>query len=282
MEDHARLEPTSALVMLWCRDRYLTGSASRFYSLLDLSAGEEMRRECDEACPWYEQVTLNRKWLIRHLAGEFIGKADGLCQVVLPAAGKCPLALELLDDCNERISSVIEIDIRGMDEKEQLYRQAVPELAGKIRCVTADLFDLREMEKAIRETGIFDPALPTLVIPEGISYYIPRDLLSGIIGLFASPDHTNRAIFDYMLPCRLVKEDRRRYPQGIWRIINRDCNQQETITYSLEELKETLGSAGCNGIVQHSMHEMERLRTGRNEYFTKPDDGWIQIAEVWV
>jgi hypothetical protein len=282
MEDHTKIEPTAALVMIWAREMYGTGSPGRFYSLLDLSAGEKMKAECDTACPWYNQVTLNRKWMIHRLAGNFIRDADGPCQVILPAAGKSPLALELLDDHNDRIRSVIEIDIRGMEEKKRLYEKAAPEFAGKICCVTADLFDLPGVLEAVKETGMYDPSLPTVIIPEGISYYIPPSLLSGVIGLFSSPDHRNTVIFDFMLPCRLVNEDRRKFPKGIWRVINDDCNPDGTVTYTPEEIEETLRSAGCTRIDLHSMHFIEKDRTGGNEFFMTVEDGWTVIAEGFL
>jgi hypothetical protein len=282
MPDHARLEPTAALVMLWSRDLYQSGSAARFWSLLDLAEGEPLREACDRACPWYEQVTLNRKWSIRRLADAFILGAGAPCQVILPAAGKSPLALELLDDCRDRIASVIEIDIRGMEEKQRLYGRAVPEHADKIRCVTADLFDLPGTLAAVRRTGRYDPALPACIIPEGISYYIPPALLAQIATLFASGSRTNRILFDYLLPCRLVNPGRQQFPRGVWRVINRDCNQQQTVTYDPGELDTVLARAGCDRVIHHAMHDIERDRTGANRYFPAPADGWIQIAEGWL
>jgi len=279
MEDHTRLEPTAALVMLWSEKLYRTGSAARFYSRLNLSEGMQMLSECDRACPWYHEVTINRKWFIRHLAGRFIRSTGGPCQLILPAAGKSPLALELLDDCGNAIVSVIEIDIRGMDEKERLYREIVPEYAHRIDCVAADLFDLPGTMNAIGKTGRYDPEIPSCVIPEGISYYLPPDKLAGIISLFASPVMMNRVIFDYMLPCRLVPAHRQKYPKGVWKIINRDCNPDGTVTYSNSEMKAMLEKAGCGHILHHSMHEIEYLRSGLNNYFPAVEDGWTLIAE---
>lgn len=268
--------------MLWARDMYTTGSAGRFYSNLDLFGGERMKKECDEACPWYNQVTLNRKWMIHRLAGKYIEDAGGPCQVILPAAGKSPLALELLDDHDDSIVSVIEVDISGMDEKKRLYERAAPEFAGKISCVKSDLFDLPGVMEAIGGTGMYDPDLPTVVIPEGISYYIPPNVLSGVIGLFSSPGHRNTVIFDFMIPCRLVNEDRRRFPKGIWHVINKDCDTNGTIVYTPGELEEMLESAGCTRTALHSMHGIEKERTGRNEFFPTVEDGWTMIAEGWL
>ena len=279
MAGTCNLEPTAALVMIWARDLYATGSAARFYSLLDLSAGQGMKKECDEACPWYGQVILNRKWCIRHLAHGFIESAASPCQVIMPAAGKSPLALELLDSLGDRIASVIEIDISGMEEKHRLYERAAPSHAVKIRCITADLSDLQATAGAISDTGLYDPDLPTYVVTEGISYYLPPAVLSGIVSLAVSEDQKNGIVLDYLLPCRLVSKDRRRFPQGIWRIINRDCNPGITVTYSPAALEQTLARAGCGPVLQYPLHDIELQRTGTNRYFPAIPDGWIRIAE---
>ncbi|MDV2480842.1 class I SAM-dependent methyltransferase [Methanoculleus sp. Wushi-C6] len=277
MPDPTDLEPTAALVMLWARDLYRTGSAGRFYSCLNLAAGERMRRECEAVCPWYAEVILNRKWFIRHLAVGFVAEAPTPCQVVIPAAGRSPLALELLDACNDGIASVIELDITGMEEKQRLYERAAPAHAGKIQCIPADLSDRPATAEAIAGAG-YNPDIPTVVIVEGISYYLPPAVLSGIVSLFASRNRKNRAVVEYMLPCRLINEEQRKIPRGIWRIINRDCNQGGTVTYSPDEMERTLARAGCGRVVHHAMHEIEHARTGANHYFAAAPDGWIGIA----
>jgi O-methyltransferase involved in polyketide biosynthesis len=277
MAEPTDLEPTAALVMIWARDLYRTGSAARFYSCLDLTAGEHMRQECETVCPWYGEVILNRKWLIRHLAAGFVAEAPGPCQVVIPAAGRSPLALELLDAWNDGIASVIELDITGMEEKQRLYERAAPAHAGKIRCIPVDLSDRPATAEAIAGAG-YNPDIPTVVIVEGISYYLPTAVLSGIVSLFASRNRKNRAVVEYMLPCRLINEGQRKIPRGIWRIINRDCNLERTIAYSPDEMEQVLARAGCDHVVQHSMHEIELARTGANRYFPADPDGWIRIA----
>jgi O-methyltransferase involved in polyketide biosynthesis len=267
--------------MLWARDLYRSGSAARFYSHLDFSAGENLRQECERACPWYGEVLLNRKFWIRRLAGRFARETGQACQVIILAAGKSPLALELLDDCSNAIESVIETDIHGMAEKQQLYGASAPHHAEKIRCVSADLSDPSGTMDAIRRTGQYDSSLPACIILEGVSYYLPPAVLSGTAAQFASQGK-NRIIFDYLLPCRLVPEEQQQYPRGVWRAINRDCNPGGTTTYSRQELDTLLAPAGCLRSVHHTMHAIERARTGTNRYFPSVAEGWIRIAEGWL
>jgi|MTBAKMStandDraft_1061839.scaffolds.fasta_scaffold00041_193 hypothetical protein len=278
MAKHPDLEPTAALVMIWARELYLSGSPARFYSCLDLTVGDGMMRACEAVCPWYGQVILNRKWFIRQCVSEYIAGVGAPAQIIIPAAGKSPLALELLDAFSDRIASVVEIDVMGMEEKHKLYERVAPDHAEKIRCIHADLHELEGTSAAVLKTGRYNPGLPTCVITEGISYYIPPDVLSGTISLFASEGCRNRVILEYLLPCRLISEERRGFPRGVWRIINRDCNPGGTTTYSPDEMERTLANAGCTRVMQHHMHDIERQRTGANRYFPAISDGWIQIA----
>ncbi len=278
MSGSLELEPTAALVMDWAKDLYRTGSASAFVSRLDLSAAHRMREECDSVCPWYPEVMMNRKWFIRHCASAFVGNWEAPGQVLILASGKSPLALELLETFPDRITSVIETDIAGMDEKQRIYHELASNAAKKIRCVRADLYDPEGTRNAVAGTGMFDSERPTLIIFEGISYYIPRAAVSAVLSRFASGSRQNAVILDSLLPCRLVREDRSYISRGIWGIIHRDCNFTNTITYSPGEMEEMLAFAGCDRVRHHAMDEMERLRTGTNRYFLTGGDGWIRIS----
>jgi hypothetical protein len=61
------------------------------------------------------------------------------CQLVFPAAGKSPLALELLERNHSKINRIFEIDISGMEEKKKLYDRICPDNSKKIICITADI-----------------------------------------------------------------------------------------------------------------------------------------------
>jgi O-methyltransferase involved in polyketide biosynthesis len=278
MSGSLELEPTAALVMDWAKDLYHTGSASAFVSHLDLSSGHRMREECDSVCAWYPEVMMNRKWFIRHIASAFLAARDDPCQVLILASGKSPLALELLETCPDRIASVIETDIAGMKEKHRIYQEVAPNAAKKIRCVKADLYDPGGTRSVVVGTGTFDPDHPTIIVFEGISYYLPPAVSSAVLSQFASVSRQNAVILDSLLPCRLVREDRRYISRGIWGIIHRDCNFKNTITYSPDEMKAMLTSAGCDRVSHHAMDEMERLRTGKNRFFLHDGDGWIRIS----
>ncbi len=87
------------------------------------------------------------------------------------------------------------------------------------------------------------------------------------------------SVFDYLLPCRQVPRERQQYPRGIWRTINRNCNPGETTTCSRQDHANLFVPGGCFRSVHHTLHDIERVRTGTNRFFSGARDGWIQIGE---
>jgi len=273
--DKLKPEPTAALVMAWALPLYESGPVGEFVRQLDLSSGADLLCRCQAACNWYGEVILNRKCFIRHLILEHL-KAGGPVQVVLLAAGKSPLGLELLLS-SSGISRVFEVDIAGMAEKEALYKKTAPEVADRLRCITADIAS-ESLQEELCRAG-FRRDIATFVVLEGISYYISEDALKRIISSFRS---FGRCIFilEYLLPCDFVEPSRRMIPRNIFSLIKMSTGQKEIRCYSDEALGKIFSEAGGRTAAYHSMQEMERQRTGRNEYFDKPGLGWIKCLEA--
>jgi len=273
--DKLKLEPTAALVMAWALPLYEKGPVGEFVRQLDLSSGTDLFCRCQAACDWYGEVILNRKHFIRHQIAEHL-RAHERSQVVLLAAGKSPLGLELLQ-CSSQISRVFEVDLAGMAEKEALYKRTAPEVADRLRCITADIAS-ESLQEELCQAGCRRD-IATIVVLEGISYYISEEALKRIISSFRS---SGKSIFilEYLLPCDFVEPSRRMIPRTIFSLIKESTGQKEIRCYSDEDLEQIFLEAGGRAAAYHSMQEMERQRTGRNEYFDKPGLGWIKCLEA--
>jgi O-methyltransferase involved in polyketide biosynthesis len=272
-----RLEPTAALVMRWARPIYRSGPGSAFLGSLDLSSGEELHRRCATICDWYGEVICNRKYFIRRRIGELVSDTGAPCRLVILAAGRSPLALEMLASCGGKLSGVIEADITGMAEKQDLYATVAPGCEGRIRCLDGDLTDDGDI-RAMFGNADPGPASPTIVLMEGISYYLTPDELGGILRPFRSPDRSNRVIIEYLVPCRQVALPRRRIPQGIFGIIREACGIPRIWCHTPESLAALVDSpdGGLEEVV--TMQQMEHCRTGANRYFRTRESGWIECA----
>lgn len=284
-----RLQPTASLVILWSLPLYAKSPAPvrRFVEMLDLSSGEELLRRCDEICDWYVDVILNRKHFIKHLVERFLAESDrwveeekagekateGKVQIVILAAGKSPLALELLIENPAKIAKIFEVDLAGIEEKWRLYSRVAPDLAGRLRCLSLDVTSEDLLDRLALEG--FDRAAPAIVLMEGISYYLPKKSLEEIVSRFRSGGR-NRIIVEYLVPCSEVKADRRPIPKGIFSLIREVAGTDGTACYTRWELSDLFLRSGGRVVSCFDMSEIERLRLGKNKHFCSRCDGWIE------
>jgi hypothetical protein len=295
------LQPTASLVILWSLPLYAKSPAPvrRFVEMLDLSSGEDLLRRCDEICDWYGEVILNRKYFLKYLVVSLLAEsveveeekewraeweerreevagekaAEGKVQIVILAAGKSPLALELLIENPARIAKIFEVDLAGIEEKGRLYSRVAPDLAERLRCLTVDVVSEDLLDRLALEG--FDPDAPVIVLMEGISYYLSKKSLEEIVLRFRSGGR-NRIIVEYLVPCSKVRADRRPIPKGIFSLIREEAKTGGTACYTRAELSDLFRRSGGREISCFDMSEMERLRLGKNKRFCSHGDGWIE------
>lgn len=273
-----RLDHTAALVMLWAAPLYTEGPTAAFVGHLDLSQGQELLARCHEVCPWYGEVIRDRKHFLSHLIQKELATRTEQCQVVLLAAGHSPLALELLLLQRDRVTNVIEVDIAGMREKRRLYTAVAPHLADNITCITADIISAEFSFEMLETEGDCQPDAPTIVLFEGISYYITEAQLRRAMSVFRSAKQQNLIILEHLLPCALVNKARRSTPSRIFRTIRAYTGLVKIRCYSQDHVESLFQSVGCSEIQHYSSTDMERLRNGKPRQFVEDSDGWIGCA----
>ncbi len=270
-----KLNDTAALVMLWAAPLYTEGTARTFFNELDLSRGHDLLTSCDTVCPWYGEVIQNRKHFIRQLIGRELQSRDTPCQVVIPAAGMSPLALELLVDNPERVARVIELDVVGMEEKRALYEATAAGLGDRISCVTLDITSHAFSRETLRLEAAYDAEIPTIVLFEGISYYIEERHLRRAMATFRSERCDNRVVLEYMLPCEFVNESRQAIPRGVMKAIETYAELPRVQCYSAARVERLFKSAHGEAIAHYSLADMEQGRTGKRTWFEEREDGWV-------
>lgn len=271
------LSATSALVLLWTdKSLYSTKVVQSYLDMLDLSSGIDLFEKCNGIWPSYGSVINNRKWLIAKWSKEILSFRD-IKQVVILAAGWAPLGLELADTYKE--SSVFEVDLEFMDAKSQLVSK-ISDAPRNIRFVTADICDHKQCQNLLEDAGWRSNA-PTLLIYEGISYYINRSALVNLFGL--ASDHS-RAILEYMIPYAQVDADRREIPIDVFRTITNTCLMRTPIvTWDVSEISQQVPG---RVIRRATLCDIERMRFGNNHQhptlFPTPSSGWIEIVDIGV
>jgi O-methyltransferase involved in polyketide biosynthesis len=222
-----KLSPTAALVMHWMKDCYSCGKVKNYIDNLDLTPGDALHKQCHEICDWYSEVIVNRKFLARKLIEEKLLNAEIPYQVIILAAGKTPLSLELYESSRNNIERIFEVDIAGLDEKKEILTSIEPDINSKVSFIESDLNKLNNIE----DYGVRRD-LPSIVLLEGVSYYLPKETLETVINLFKSPHGHNTFIAEYMVPLEKVILSRREMPLGIFEAISMSSGLNEMQTYT--------------------------------------------------
>jgi hypothetical protein len=272
-----KLEPTAALVMKWALSLYKKSPTLEFINRLDLSSGTELYEKCRSVCDWYDEVILNRKCFIKHLIEQRLTADERKYQLIILAAGKSPMAIELMSEHHDKIPRIFEIDISGMDDKQCIYNNLFPEYADKIKCVKADISgsDIPSILNS-GNNGYHDD-IPAIIVIEGISYYLKETDLKAIINGFRNQNEAY-FIIEYLIPGDCVCESRRYIPQQVFGLIQDDCELESITTYTKEKLEIFFKECGGKLFNCYTMADMERNRTEANTYFKDRADGWIECV----
>jgi len=279
MTEHPRRYPvsdTAALVMLWAQEYYETRPViGSYFKRLDLSRGRPLVERYNGICPWYSEVIINQKHFIKNTVEDLVGNDTKRTAIVNLGAGFSPLALELAPLLCDRVRFV-EIDLSNMSHKHGIYAGLVPDRSGFISCIEADISDTAGLAKTL-EQEMVDPARTRLiVVMEGLTYYIKKPAMAQVTECLSGLAPDLAIVFEHLKPCRLVSEDRRFIPYGIFSHVRDYTALERMTTYSEDEIRAMLGPGFscryCN------MDEMEAKRTGTKRYFPAPDSGWLSCA----
>jgi O-methyltransferase involved in polyketide biosynthesis len=269
-----RLTPTAALVMRWAMPIYERSPALRFIKRLDLSVGEQLYSACNAICPWYGEVIQNRKYFIKKIIERQLD-IQNPSQLLVLAAGQSPLALELALERPSQIGRAFEADASGMEGKARLYDETFPEAQGKLQCLAGDITSEGLLPLLERAGYARDKA--SIVLFEGITYYLPKPTLQELISRFGSGGK-NIIIIEYLLPCSRVYPSRRQVPKEIFALIGRSADRQEISCYTRDELGRIFSDGGGELLEGWTMREMELARCKRNRYFPGDGLGWIECV----
>lgn len=272
----AELYKTAALVVRWARPLYGDGKAGSYLDHLDLASADGLWRACYRVCPWYEEVILNRKYLIRWWTEGWLS-VDGNDQVIVLGAGLAPLSLEILESFP--LSHIVELDVTGMPEKDRLYHDIIPDGAHRIAFLEQDVCSDDLIENIGSRTPWFDAKRPKLFIIEGVSYYLPRDRLMRIVATIASQGPST-VIMEYLVPEADVEERGRQIPNGVFNAIADDMGHTPLTRLSKTDISAIVQETGGTVKADVSMRVMERLRTGRCHHFETDESGWIRCAII--
>lgn len=264
-----KLSSTSALVLLWAGREHLRGvQAGAYLKQLDLEEGRSLYVACNAICAYYAEVIRNRKYGVRALIEKALPE-KGAAQIVVAGAGLDPLGIDLAESCpNARI---FEVDRDNMEVKKRLYADLSGNLADNPIFVTADLSEAGSVQDALCKQG-WDPAVPTVLVFEGISYYLSRDSFRELVEVL----NPAQVVCEYLKPDADIAADRRKIPEEVFSLIARECALPEIQRYHASALEQLM--EGMRVVERWGMTTLEKARSGTCLNFPTEESGWIEVS----
>ena len=269
MENEFILEPTASMVVEMSQPLYKNNPLlNDFIKAFNLDSGKELVKKCREITPICDQILLNRKfWVYDHLV-EQIDKINKPAQIVLLAAGKTPLSLQLLLSHSKKIKHIYEVDLTSLEDKKAVYKNLNTNLNEKISFLQYDLTNDNWLNELIK-IGL-NTQIPTFFVMEGISYYLSSSCLKNMIKVMQSLSQGFVSI-DFKYPKKNnYNTENQKHQTQIFAYIKDYCNLDFITSYDRFDLEELLKDMVTN-THYFSIDAIEKKRTGQNQYFSAND-----------
>ena len=273
------LSATSAYVLLLSgKESYPLSDANGYFDCLDLTPGKSYFDNCFKIWPHYDQVIKNRKFTINKICSSFFEQSTDNRQVIILAAGLAPLSLELALAFSS--VNIFDTDRSFMDLKLNLMNRLHTDssVLERIKCVSADIRNPELLHKSLVENG-WNPSKPSLIVAEGISYYIEKTDLYNIFRIFKTDAHENFGVIEYLVPLVNINPEYRQIPEKVFNLISQQCCIKTLSSFEYIELQSCVNNLLSGHITEHyTLHKMELFRKGCNLYFPADNSGWIEIC----
>lgn len=261
------ISDTSALVLNWTsKDIWKSKNALEYFNSLNLSSADKLFRMFDQSEHYMHlQAVSNRKFFVRKCAVEFLEKnKDG--QVIILAAGIAPLSVEIASLFPE--STIFDIDKYLMREKKNYLNGVCP----NIKFIECDIANIELLHQSLFDNE-WNKAQPTILIMEGIIYYLKENDLINILKFFA-PSNTSFAC-DFGISPELIDEKNRVFGTEVFRKIKDSVGLDFVNFYDPDYFLKLLGAVGFKLPIRYTMRDIQTERTGSPEPFISENPEWI-------
>ncbi|MCP5463919.1 MAG: class I SAM-dependent methyltransferase [Deltaproteobacteria bacterium] len=230
------LPATSALVLLWLgKDFYNSSVCTKYFNQLDLSAGEEILNQKYLNWPHFDQAMQSRKIIVQLFIKEFLEKINRPTQIISLGAGLDPLCLYLTSTHSNLIG--FDVDIANLFEKEKLISNIYPKYKKQLNFVQANVSNPDEVIIKLQKSG-WDKKNPSIVIVEGLSYYLTKQQNKNLLSRFKSETSKLYIIFEYLKICTETNPPFDQIGTEIFEGVKNQLQLPEDITrFSREEIQ---------------------------------------------
>ena len=292
------LSQTSSLVLICDQGKsYQSPEVKKFLSRLDLSEGRKMYRKIEYLKPHLDEVIPNRKFLIHnHIrnilrqdrppvqvpqdrvarpaqVGNILRQDRPPVQVLSLACGWDPVLLKMSREFPTH--RFFGVDNESVQTQKRLIKEIAPR--AQIFYIKANITDTKQMIKKLSKAG-WKNHHPTLLLVEGISYYIPPKIFWTTLKTLKQHIKADCHVCgDFLIDWKKQKISplSQKLAMMIFDMIKTVCSQ-EYYPYTVRQINQKLKYAGFSKIKFFTQSEIQKQRTGAIHPWKK-EEGHIQL-----
>ena len=269
------ISATSALVLNWTTNEiWKTDNARNYLNNLDLSEGMPLYNAFDELENYMlTQGITNRKYFVRNYTIAFLRKFEQEKkngQVIVLAAGIAPLSVEIATLFPKAI--LFDVDKYAMPEKEKYLKN----ICRNIRFIECDITKIDLLKTKLIQYG-WDPEAPTIVVIEGIVYYLLETDLRNILSFFAN--HKTGLIADFVLKPENVNVKNRIFGEVVFKRIKELVGLDFLNFYEPGYFMALVKDSGFQNAKRFNMDEIQMERTGQKDPFDLEEPAWVSMVK---
>ena len=269
------ISDTSALVLNWTsKDVWKSDNARKYFESLDLTSADSLYKRFDEQMNLIQTHLLtNRKFFIRKCVVDFLEQCktkNEPGQVIILAAGIDPLSVEIAS--LYPYSKVFDVDKYSMQEKEKHLNG----ISSNIKFIECDITNTKLLKENLLQNG-WDENQSSIVIIEGITYYLTEEELKKIFAFFAQ--HVSNFACDFGINPECVIEKNRMIGVEIVSKVTQMVNIEFMNCYTPDCFLELIEQSGFENVQRFKMAEIQKERTGEITPFEEGESAWVTLVK---
>ena len=150
-----------------------------------------------------------------------------------------------------------------------------------ITCITGDLTDHNCIISNLLKHG-WNKNVPSLIIIEGLSYYLSESELYNIVNVFKTKNQHNHIILEYLLPNNQITKKWQAIAEYPFNLISKYNNLRSITRYNLSDISSQLKILDGKILNHYTMQHMEQSNILKNNVFDSKNPGWIEICEILI
>ena len=248
-------------------------AAKKLWDKLGVGEMGPLVEEITQIWPQIPEEVNNRKWGIKKFCAQFLNETPG-AQIVVLGAGLDPKSLDLAEEFPR--AQVFDMDMDNMDLKAEMT-QGVCDLKNIVFC-TANIGSSEQVLSVLRERG-WSADQVTLILAEGISYYVPKGAFAQSLAALGSPQ--GGLILEYSIPdCDVRPEAEAQVVTTAFRVLQEALGMPNPLfRYSLAEIQDLADQLAAQSLVTLNQRDMEQGRKGAYEVYATPEQtGTLRVS----